>query len=130
MLVLILRSDKPEAEIGLYLDGEQLSYETWPAHRELAETIHTKIRDMLAASDRTIHDIEGLVVYKGPGSFTGLRIGLSVANTLAYSLDIPIAGTSGDEWINSGLSQLSSQPSKSSIMPDYGAPVHITAPRR
>jgi tRNA threonylcarbamoyladenosine biosynthesis protein TsaB len=45
-----------------------------------------------------LHLISGIGVMKGPGSFTGLRIGLTVVNTLADSLNIPIVGAMGDNW--------------------------------
>jgi hypothetical protein len=46
MITLTVRTDKPEAEVGLYKDNEQLAYISWQAHRELAETLHGKIRDL------------------------------------------------------------------------------------
>src|ERR1019366_326519 len=99
MLLLTMRTDKPDAELGLYEDEKQLKYETWAAHRELAETIHQKLADMLIAQGRTLRDVEGIVVFKGPGSFTGLRIGITVANTLAYSLGLPIVATEEPQWL-------------------------------
>ncbi len=47
MIILTIRTDKPEAEIGLYDGEQQLAYEMWSAHRQLAETIHTKIKELL-----------------------------------------------------------------------------------
>lgn len=82
MLILTIRTDKPEAEIGLCNGDKQLAYETWQAHRLLAETLHRKVEDLLASQSKTVDDIEGLVGFQGPGSFTGLRIGLSVVNAL------------------------------------------------
>src|SRR5882757_3482483 len=106
MLIITLRTDKPEAELGLYDNTEQLIYETWPAHRELAETLHTKIDELLKGRQKELHDIEGIVIFKGPGSFTGLRIGLTVANALAYSLDVPIVATEEPNWLEHGLERL------------------------
>lgn len=37
MIILSIRTDKPEAEVGLYKDSVQLAYETWTAHRALAD---------------------------------------------------------------------------------------------
>lgn len=129
MMILTIRTDKPEAEIGLFDDQKQIAYETWQAHRQLAETINKKIRDTLALQGLTLQQIEGIVVYKGPGSFTGLRIGLSVANALAYSLEIPIIATA-DSWIESGIKSLLTGQSDKVALPEYGSPVHTTKPRK
>ncbi len=96
MTVLIIRTDKPEAEVGLYQDTKQLSYITWLAHRELSNTIHITLKKLLEENNCDWHEIEGLVFYEGPGSFTGLRIGASVANALSLSLKVPIVSTGGD----------------------------------
>ena len=53
--------------------------------------------DLLAAVDELVPDptaIERIVVGRGPGSFTSIRIGLAVARTLALALDVPVAGAS------------------------------------
>ena len=131
MLILSIRTDKPEAEVGLFNDTSQLAYEVWEAHRALAETIHTKIKDMLSGQGKTLHDIEAIIAYAGPGSFTGLRIGLSVANALAYSVQIPIVGVEGEEaWLEKGLQEIASGHNDRIVLPEYGAPVHITTPKK
>jgi tRNA threonylcarbamoyladenosine biosynthesis protein TsaB len=53
--------------------------------------------DLLAEIDRLVDDpaaIEGIVVGRGPGSFTSIRIGLAIARTLSLALDVPVAGAS------------------------------------
>jgi tRNA threonylcarbamoyladenosine biosynthesis protein TsaB len=129
MTILTIRSDKPEAEIGIFNDGQQLAYVTWQAHRALAETLHGKIRDLLAEQGLGMQEVEGIVVYKGPGSFTGLRIGLSVANALAYGLNIPIVGATDTSWAQDGVKRLLGGENEKIILPEYGADVHITLPK-
>lgn len=124
MIILTIRTDKPEAEIGLYNDHKQIDYMTWQAHKHLAETIHQKLQEITH-----LQDIEGIVIYKGPGSFTGLRIGLSVANALAYSQGIPIIAAT-DDWIEQGIKQLLEGKNDKVALPDYGAPVHITQQKK
>ncbi|MBA2279113.1 tRNA (adenosine(37)-N6)-threonylcarbamoyltransferase complex dimerization subunit type 1 TsaB [Candidatus Saccharibacteria bacterium] len=130
MIILIIRSENPEAEIGLYHDGKELVYLKWRAHRMLAETINKKIDELLARESKTLKNIEGIVAYKGPGSFTGLRIGLSVANALAYGLKVPIVGATGEFWIQEGAGYLLSKKNEKMVMPEYGADVHIIPPRK
>ena len=130
MYILTLRTDQPEAEIGLYKDGQQLSYETWTAHRQLAETIHLKIKATLDAQKISLQQLAGFVVYQGPGSFTGLRIGVTVANALAHSLQARIVGVASDDWIEIGLKKILAGDSDKLIIPEYGALPNITAPRK
>ena len=130
MYILTLKTDQPEAEIGLYKDDQQLSYETWEAHRQLAETIHHKIKATLDTQKIDLHQLDGLIVYQGPGSFTGLRIGLTVANALAASLGASIVGVTGDDWIKTGLQKLLAGESDKVVIPEYGALPNITAPRK
>ncbi len=129
MVILALRTDKPEVEIGLFNDKQQLAYDTWSAHRQLAETIHLKIADILKSQNKDWSDIQAIVCYKGPGSFTGLRIGLSVANALTYSLKMPIVGTTGRDWIKLGIKDLLAGTNQQTVMPEYGAEVHVTMPK-
>ncbi|MGD0284171.1 MAG: tRNA (adenosine(37)-N6)-threonylcarbamoyltransferase complex dimerization subunit type 1 TsaB [Candidatus Saccharimonadales bacterium] len=131
MLILTIRTSEPTAEIGLFTDNnEQLGYECWEAHRQLADSIHLKIKRLLAQQHQQLSAIGGIVCFQGPGSFTGLRIGLSVGNGLSYSLQIPIVGTKGKNWITKGIKILHKKPDHRPIMPEYGAPVHITPPRK
>ena len=53
------------------------------------------LQDVLAASERRLTDVDGFAVGLGPGSFTGLRIGLATWKGLAYATRRPIAGCSG-----------------------------------
>lgn len=129
MIILTIRADKAEAEIGLYSDDKQMAYERWQAHRQLAETIHIKINELLRAQGLDWHNIEALVAFKGPGSFTGLRIGLTVVNSLADGLTIPIVGCSGDDWQDDGIKRLMNGQNDKLVLPDYGAEPHITAQR-
>lgn len=130
MIILTLRTDKPEAEIGLYDGDTQLAYETWQAHRELAETIHQKIEALLKARHKTLQEVQGIACYQGPGSFTGLRIGLTVANTLSYSLGIPVVAAQDPEWLEAGIARLQNSDNDTVAMPFYGADAHITPPRK
>ncbi len=130
MLILTIRTDKPESEIGLYNDEEQLGYETWQAHKQLAETIHLKIKQLLEQQSLGTADIQSIVMYKGPGSFTGLRIGASVAQALAYSVQVPIVSAAGNNWRAEGVRRLQQGDNEKIIQLDYGSPVHTTPQKK
>jgi hypothetical protein len=51
-------------------------------------------------------DINGLIFYEGPGSFTGLRIGASFINAVAAGLGLPVVPTTGDNWVLDGEKDL------------------------
>lgn len=50
------------------------------------------VEKLLQKQGITLKDLNGIEVNTGPGSFTGLRVGASIANTLAFSLGIPVNG--------------------------------------
>jgi len=129
MFILTIRTDKQEAEVGLYDGNKQLAYEKWQAHRELAKAINTKIIDVLQTGDVRLHQLQGIVAYRGPGSFTGLRIGMSVANALAYSLGIPIVSTVKEDWLQTGIARLAGSDDEKVALPEYGALPNITQPK-
>jgi tRNA threonylcarbamoyladenosine biosynthesis protein TsaB len=130
MLILTLRTDKLESEIGLYDDQKKLIYYKWIAHRQLAETLHHKIEENLQHVGKEWGDIAGVVVYKGPGSYTGLRIGISVANALSGSLNIPIVGSVEEKWLQTGMDNLLDGRSDELVIPEYGAEAFTTLPKK
>ncbi len=130
MTILTIRTDKPESEIGLYDGNKQLAYIVWPAHRQLAETLHIKIEELLKSKAMSWQDIKGVLVYEGPGSFTGLRIGITVANVLSYSLGAPIVGAKSEGWLGNGIDMLIKGKDAKQVIPFYGAEAIITTPKK
>lgn len=129
-MILAIKTDSPEAELYL-MDGKAiLDQEVWQAHRELSDTLIDRIERLLDRSSASGEDLEGIVVFQGPGSFTGLRIGITVANTLAYSWGVPIAAGQGEDWPTEGRAALKDMRSPSVVIPEYGAPARITKPRK
>ncbi len=129
MLILSIRTDKPESEVGLFQDDKRLVHKTWQAHRQLAETLHAEIAKLLKSAGKDWHDIEGITLFQGPGSYTGLRIGASVANALAGGLEIPIIGGQGQAWQVGALQRLLTGESDGQVIPEYGAPAFTTKPK-
>lgn len=129
-MLLGIKTDNPVAELYLYNGVECVASTTWEANRELAHELLRKIDEFLSANGQSLGTITGLFVFQGPGSFTGLRIGLTVMNTLSYALSVPIIGESGDEWRDRALQRLLSNEDSKVVMPFYGAEARITAPKK
>lgn len=130
MLILTMRTDKPESELGLYEDNKEVAYVTWQAHRQLAETIHHKLQELLQQNNKALSDLQAVACYQGPGSFTGLRIGMSAANALAYSLAIPAVTTNGNDWIKQAIDRLLQGDNDAVLLPEYGGEINITKPKK
>lgn len=130
MLILTIKTDQPEAEAVLFNSDMVLDEVRWQGHRQLSETIHTKIHELLTKHKKDWHELGGIVCFKGPGSFTGLRIGLTVGNGLSANLDIPIVATSGRDWQHDGVSKLLHGENQEIAIPEYGRFAHITKPKR
>jgi len=130
MKILALKTDTKEAQILLTEGTDVLSEEKWQAHKELSVTLHAKIEDLLRVNNIDYKDLQGLIVFRGPGSFTGLRIGITVANTLADGLNIPIVGTQTDDWINQGMGKLKDGKNDRLVLPEYGGEPNITKQKK
>ena len=83
-------------------------------NRDLAEKLLGFMRDKLAENGKTFEDISEITFMSGPGSFTGLRIGATVVNTLAHELEIPLYDHHGKKH--------------KIILPEYGRGANITRP--
>lgn len=118
-VILGIRTNKPQAELYLYKDKKQLGQLKWRAHRELSKTIHTQIEKLLNTSSISWNDIGGIVCFKGPGSFTSLRIGLTVANSLAYAQSISIVACRGEHWLKKGIADLRAGKNDKTAIPYY-----------
>lgn len=108
------------------VDGEISNNFDWEAGRTLARGLLAFIQEKVG----DVKNISGIGIMRGPGSFTGLRIGMAVANTLADGLGVPIVGETGDSWQESALSRLSSGEDDQVILPFYGGDAHITKPKK
>lgn len=128
-MILLLDTSTSTCRFALY-DDRFIVDDEWEAGRDLAEGILGYITQQLESTSVTWNDISGIGVYKGPGSFTGLRIGLAVLNTLADDRGIPIVGETGDEWRNRALQRLYDGGNEQVVLPLYGREATITKPRK
>ena len=131
-MILCIKTDSPDTELYLYNNDRQLIVENvWHAHRELSVTLLKAVEKLLSDNELSLSNLQGVVVYSGPGSFTGLRIGISFSNTLSYSLGVSVVGVGGTDWLTDGLDKLGEVAGGDRLIkPNYGSDARITAPRK
>ena len=127
-MYLAIRTDNSQAEIYLLNDqGVVQRQKVWLAERTLARDLPGEVDNLV---DGDYGQLTGVLVYQGPGSFTGLRIGITVANAVAYVQSLPIVATAGENWLADGVDQLNNGADNKIALPEYGAAPHITPPRK
>lgn len=112
----------------LLADDGTLHEKQWLAERRLADELLSEIESFLHENNTVFEDLDGLAVFRGPGSYTGLRIGIGVMNTLSYGLTIPIAGELGDDWVEKSRKRLAKGDNETVVIPEYGSLPNVTLP--
>lgn len=128
-MILLLDTSTGLCKLTL-VDGQERFSDEWQADRTLAKNLLGYLQSQLQARGATFADIAGIGTYQGPGSFTGLRIGITVLNTIADSQQVPIVGTQGDEWQQQAINRLQAGENDKIVLPFYGSEAHITTPRK
>lgn len=98
------------AKDGVILAMKELNSENY-SH---AEKLHVFIEEVIKEATLKMQDLEAIAVSKGPGSYTGLRIGVSAAKGLCYALSIPLVSIS---TLKSMASQLNGVNDDDTIIP-------------
>ncbi|MEZ5174528.1 MAG: tRNA (adenosine(37)-N6)-threonylcarbamoyltransferase complex dimerization subunit type 1 TsaB [Bacteroidia bacterium] len=89
-LILQIDTATPVCSAAVSLDGEVISKALVDEGYRHAENIISLCRKVIAETKYSIQDLEAVAVSAGPGSYTGLRIGVSAAKGLCYGLEIPL----------------------------------------
>src|SRR5437588_7524862 len=91
-LLLALDTSTSTAGVALFDSQRVVSETTWQAGREHSTRLLVEVDAALERIGRMVYELTGLVVARGPGSFTGVRVALSLAKGLAAGLSIPLWG--------------------------------------
>ena len=94
MLILAFESSARAASVALLRDGSLLSQYSQCSALTHSRTLLPMAEDMLRNAELTIGDVDLFAVAHGPGSFTGVRIGVSTVKGLAWAADKPCVGVS------------------------------------
>ena len=94
MITLAIDSSSKVATVALMKDNKLLSEITLNDKKEHSVVLMGVIEDILKYNNLTINDIDGYIVSKGPGSFTGLRIGMATVKGLSFGSKKPYVSIS------------------------------------
>ena len=94
MLILAFESSARPASVALLRDGQLLSQYSQCSQLTHSRTLLPMAEDMLKNAELTLDDVDLFAVAHGPGSFTGIRIGVSTVKGLAWASDKPCVGVS------------------------------------
>ena len=84
-------SDVDTTKISILLDDDVFEKKS-SSRMFRSQMVLPLIEELLAEHNQTMRDIRSIQVASGPGSFTGLRVGVTIANALGFLLDIPVNG--------------------------------------
>ncbi|MDT7829541.1 tRNA (adenosine(37)-N6)-threonylcarbamoyltransferase complex dimerization subunit type 1 TsaB [Pricia sp. S334] len=94
-IILNLETATTNCSVSVAKDGNLLALKEHDTpNYSHSEQLHVFVQDVLKDAGLALSDLEAVAVSKGPGSYTGLRIGVSAAKGLCFSLDVPLIALS------------------------------------
>ena len=94
---LAIDTSTDTASLALVADGQVFAELTWRCGQNHTTQLLPNLNYLLEQNKLSLQSLTGIIVARGPGSFNGLRVGVSTAKGLAFSLGIPIVGVSSLE---------------------------------
>ncbi len=98
VILIIDTSSNKEVKVGLEIDGKKYLTQL-PLDKQKAQAVLPLVEKLLKKHKLSLKDLTAIKVNPGPGSFTGLRVGISIANALGFLLKIPINGKKVGELV-------------------------------
>ncbi|RME02112.1 MAG: tRNA (adenosine(37)-N6)-threonylcarbamoyltransferase complex dimerization subunit type 1 TsaB [Calditrichaeota bacterium] len=103
MLVLGIETATPTCAVAVWGNGQLVAEQRVKLKNMHAEIIAGMIRQVVQQARCSLEQMSCIAVSKGPGSFTGLRIGLAMAKGIAFARNLPIVGIATLDAIASGI---------------------------
>jgi len=98
-MLLAIDTSTDNASLALVQDGKVLAEANWHCQQNHTVELLPHLARLLDEAKAGISSISAVVVARGPGSFNGLRVGISTAKGLAFSLGVPVIGISSLEVV-------------------------------
>jgi tRNA threonylcarbamoyladenosine biosynthesis protein TsaB len=112
--------------------GDVLIFKKIKAEYQQSEKLLDNIDKILLNSKKKLQDLTGVICIIGPGGFTSLRIGITTANTIAWTLNIPIVGIENKEdeddltLIQKSVKLIKTKKQFKQVLPRYGKEPNIS----
>lgn len=100
--ILQINTALQEASVSISFNGKLLGEKINPAQQEHAGFLQPAIADLCKEHNIKLADLQAVAVVNGPGSYTGLRVGLSAAKGICYALNLPLICINTLEWMAAG----------------------------
>lgn len=91
-------SNNKEVKVRLTIEGKEYPIEQAIDYRK-AQVVLPLLEDLLKKHNLSLRDLTGIEVNPGPGSFTGVRVGVAIANALSFLLKVPVNGKAVGEMV-------------------------------
>ena len=104
-LILNIDTATENASVSLCLDGISIAFMENKEQREHAGWVHMAISKLSEQANIPLEKLQATAVSSGPGSYTGLRIGMATAKGLCYALDIPLITENTLRLMAAGMSE-------------------------
>lgn len=97
MMILAVHTTTPRLSVAIALDGRVIHEKALSPGREHLENLAPVVRDVIGHTKIRLEDVHGFGVAIGPGSFSGIRVGLATVKGIALALGKPVVGVSSLE---------------------------------
>ncbi len=135
-MILYLDTTEPgRILVGLVAKQEMISKLELTGEFHQSERLLSLIDKLLKRNKASLKDLTGIIVIIGPGGFTAVRLGVVIANTLGFALNLPIAGltkfpdSQAVRLIAEGLKLIRDRRPGEGVQPVYGREPSITKPK-
>lgn len=103
MLLFAIDTSSTMVSVALLADKKKVYFKQQFMERGQGEVLFPMIQELLTYSNQYMMDVTGVAAAVGPGSFTGVRIGLATAKAIGLALNVPVYGVTNFEAVSFGL---------------------------
>lgn len=104
-LILSIETATTVCSVAVHKEGELLAVQSLYMDKSHSGLLAPSIKSLVEYCGHTLNDLDAIAVSEGPGSYTGLRIGVSAAKGLCFALDIPMVAVSTLEAMALGVNK-------------------------